>query len=149
MHAVVVLAFAVVARSTVFDNWHTPPSLMIIFLMGATYSAYCAFGVRKSAESARRVTIENMTRRLAAEKAAFAPAAPDGSGKGLVRSATESELAQWLINDVTNMRKGAFAPLSEQPFWKAFIDSADRFRRNRAAAICTVGDGLKPQLIRV
>jgi hypothetical protein len=113
----VVLAVAVIARSTVFDNWHTPPSLIIIFLMGAAYSAYCALGVRKSAESARLVALENMTRRLAAGKAAPAPETPDVSGSEAGRSA----LAQWLIDDVKNTRKGAFAPLAEQPFWKALL----------------------------
>jgi hypothetical protein len=136
----VVLAIAVIARSTIFDNWYTPPTLLIIFLVGAAYSAYCAFGVRRSAESARRHAIEKMTRRLAFEKASASaaaaagadgePAPSDASAAGAepdkrshppVPQPGDIELAQWLINDVTNMRRGAFAPLPEQPFWRALL----------------------------
>ncbi|MFN7087380.1 MAG: hypothetical protein ACK4N4_12220, partial [Burkholderiales bacterium] len=105
----IILAIGLIARSQLFDNWHTPTSLAIIFLTGATYAAYSAYCLRNTAEGARAKALARMTRKLIAARGD--PAISDKALKQL----------ELLFEDIQNERRGAFLPLSQQPFWKALL----------------------------
>lgn len=105
----IILAIGLVSRSQIFDNWHTPASLGIIFLIGAVYAAYSAYSLRKTAENAREEALSRMTQKLIAAR-----------GDTAVSDRTLKQL-ELMFEDIKNERRGAFLPLSQQPFWKALL----------------------------
>ncbi len=104
-YPLIVLAIVFLARSSVFDHWTWPISLIVIFTLNATWAFGSAMFLRRSAEQLRSAVINDLQfERL---KSYDQP----------VRRTAFDEL----IAEVRGMRKGAFAPLSEQPFIRAII----------------------------
>jgi hypothetical protein len=104
-YPLVVLAAMFVARSSYFDNWTWPPSLILIFALNAAWALGSAAFLRRAAEQLRETALSNLKllRTL--------------SYKDAVRQKTFDEL----IAEIQGLKKGAFAPLSEQPFVRAVI----------------------------
>jgi hypothetical protein len=105
----VILAIALVARSQIFDNWHTPWSLTIIFAIGAGYTAFAIVHLRRTAERVRSIASEWMAGQLLALR-----------GNTAITQNVQKQL-EALLDDVKNIRKGAFLPLPQQPLWKAVL----------------------------
>lgn len=104
-YPLIVLAIAFLARSSVFDHWTWPISLVLIFTLNAAWAFGSAMFLRRSAEQLRSAVINDLqSERLRNYR------------KPEKRPAFDE-----LIADVRAMRKGAFAPLSEQPFIRAII----------------------------
>lgn len=121
-----------VARSRLFDNWVTPWGLMAVIAFGLTLVIIGALALRSSAERIRRYTIERLT------NAQFG--VRDGDS---LKGGKSSELGPLLLRPpftgpnksepcdpdklrlmrevAVNLRRGAFAPLSEQPIVRALI----------------------------
>ena len=104
-YPLIVLTLMVLAHSSFFDHWTWPLSLIIIFALNATWALGSASLLRRAAEQLREAAISNLqllrVMSLDEEK----------------KRRTFDEL----IGEIRGLKKGAFAPLSEQPFIRAII----------------------------
>jgi len=105
----IVVVLMMVARSAIFDNWTTPIGLIVAFGLTFIYAVGCGLYLRKTAETARRVVVEQLTGSLIKAK-----------GEGESRRATAEQLSL-LIDGVKAMRRGSFAPLSQQTLIRAAL----------------------------
>jgi hypothetical protein len=104
-YPLVVLAVMILARSPFFDDWTWPLRLILIFALNAMWAFGSAVFLRRAAEQLRETAISNLQ---------LSRASSYLSG---VRRRTFDEL----IAEIRGLRKGAFAPLSEQPFVRAIL----------------------------
>jgi hypothetical protein len=101
-----------VARSQLFDNWVTPWGLLSVIAFGLILVIVGALALRHSAERIRRYTIEQLTKLEVRSHGNNAPEQDKSCDAATVR----------LMREVaTNLNKGAFAPLGEQPIVRALI----------------------------
>ncbi|WP_247422879.1 hypothetical protein [Ralstonia pseudosolanacearum] len=121
-----------VAYSRLFDNWVTPWGLMAVVAFGLAMVSIGALALRSSAERIRRYTIERLTNaQLGARDRVLGAPARRLVRRNIMKDGMASEPGQnkpcdpdklKLMREVaTNLRQGAFAPLSEQPIVRALI----------------------------
>src|SRR6266545_2496422 len=104
----IVLCLMILSRSPLFDNLGTPYQLMVVFGVSRLYAAACAFKLRGVAERARGMALERFTHLLVrARGQAGAPAI-----------ASQIEI---MTREIESLRRGAFAPLTEQPVVRALL----------------------------
>jgi len=104
----VVLFLLIVARSSIFDNWDMPPSLVAVLLLSITAAAATVFILRGAAERLRRVTVERLTKELVIEE-------------GLSPEAPTVKQLRTVLSEVRDMKQGAFAPITSQPLVRAAL----------------------------
>lgn len=104
-YPLIVLAIMFVARSSFFDHWTWPISLILIFTLNATWALGSAIFLRRSAEQLRGAAIGQL-QWLRVKNYAVAE---------------KRQMFDELITEVRAVKKGAFAPLTEQPFIRAII----------------------------
>jgi hypothetical protein len=103
----VVLAFLIVSRNTLFTNFQTNITLVIIWSILTLIIIGSAIALWSTAEAARRIAIKNLNMWLIA-------------AKGRQSTGTVAQL-ETLLAGVENLRDGAFAPWSSQPVLRAFL----------------------------
>jgi hypothetical protein len=104
-YPLIVLSIVIVARWSFFDNWSWPPSLLVVFALNAVWALGSAIYLRRAAEQLRAAALDNLALlRL-------------GAFTDEVKRRTFDEL----IAEIRSLKKGAFAPLSEQPFIRAIL----------------------------
>ncbi|HEY2801564.1 MAG TPA: hypothetical protein VGI85_13285 [Chthoniobacterales bacterium] len=104
-YPLIVLTLMIVARWSFFDNWSWPPNLLLIFALNAAWALGSALYLRRAAEELRAAALDNLALlRL-------------GAFTNEVKRKTFEEL----IEEIRGLKKGAFAPLSEQPFIRAIL----------------------------
>jgi hypothetical protein len=101
------LTVLILSRSPLLDNFSMPWTVVIAQAISVSVVIGAAFAYRSSAERARRVACEHLTRRIIATKAA------DGVW-------TSGQLEK-LLMQMQDLREGAFAPLTSQPIVKAVL----------------------------
>ena len=104
-YPLIVLAVMVVARSSFFDNWSWPVSIILVFSLNALWAFGSAAFLRRSAEQLRKAAIGKL-QLLRVES---------------YESPERRQMFDELIAEIRGLKKGAFAPLSEQPFIRAVI----------------------------
>jgi hypothetical protein len=104
-YPLVVLTLMIVARSSLFDNWSWSPGLLAIYAINACWALGSAILLRRAAEQLRGATLSNLQLSRVRGHASEA------------KRATFDEL----IAEIRGLKKGAFAPLSEQPFIRAVL----------------------------
>jgi hypothetical protein len=100
------IALLVVSRSRVFDDFTTPATLVITQVISVAVVIGSVVALRLTAEKARGCATEHLTSKIIVAKGAD------------VKVASQLEL---MLARVENLRSGAFAPLSSQPFVKALL----------------------------
>jgi hypothetical protein len=104
-YPLIVLTLLIVARWNVFDNWSWPTSLLIIYALNAAWALGSAVYLRRAAEQLRAAALDNLALlRL-----------------GAFTNEVKRETFDELIVEIRNLKKGAFAPLGEQPFIRAVL----------------------------
>jgi hypothetical protein len=104
-YPLIVLTLMIVARSSFFDHWTWPFSLVLIYALNATWALGSAILLRRAAEQLRDVAISNLElARLMSHE-----------------WETKRRTFDELIGEIRGLKKGAFAPLTEQPFIRAII----------------------------
>jgi hypothetical protein len=104
-YPLLVLTLFVVARSSVFDNWTWPSSLVLIVGITAAWALGSAILLRRAAEHLRETALDDLRRfRLLGQESD-------------VKRRTFDEL----IDEIRDLKTGAFAPLSDQPFVRAVL----------------------------
>jgi hypothetical protein len=94
-----------VARSSIFDYWTWPLSLIVVFTLNAGWALGSAMFLRRSAEQLRAAAVN---------------ALQDQRAKNYTDPVKRQTFDE-LIAGVRAVRKGAFAPLTEQPFIHAIV----------------------------
>jgi hypothetical protein len=105
----VLLGLMIVARSRLFDNWQIGGSLLIMFALFVLWSIAMAALLKHGAEQARRIALERMNQDFVWLKGAGTAYAP------------LADQFPRLIEQVRTLRRGAFAPLFEQPLVRALL----------------------------
>jgi hypothetical protein len=104
-YPLVALSLLFVARCSFFDNWSWPISLVVIFVLNAAWPIGSAVLLRRAAEQLREAALSNLQLLRIKGRAI--------EGK--------REMFDELIAEIRSLKKGAFAPLTEQPFVRAII----------------------------
>jgi hypothetical protein len=119
-YPLIVLTVMFMARSSFFDNWTWPLSLILIFTLNAMWAIGSAVFLSRAAEQLRQAAISNlqllrvMIRQLEAKQETFDELIAR-------RLQAKRETFDELIAEIRSLKKGAFAPLTEQPFIRAII----------------------------
>jgi hypothetical protein len=103
------IALLVVSRSRVFDDFTTPATLVITQAISVAVVIGSVVALRLAAEKARGCATEHLTAKIIVAK---------GAEQLDVKVASQLEM---MLARVENLRSGAFAPLSSQPFVKALL----------------------------
>jgi hypothetical protein len=104
-YPLLVLTLLMVARSSFFDNWTWPGSLVLIFGVTAVWTLGSAILLRHAAEQLRETAVNDLRlfRLLGREVEA------------------KREMFDELIAEIREIKTGAFAPLTDQPFIHAVL----------------------------
>jgi hypothetical protein len=101
----VVMLIMLASRSSYFDNWPTPPSIVISFLLTAVILLGAALSLRRAAEKARGMALQRIDSYLLET-----PADEKAYGKfGLIRER------------IAALNTGAFSRYSEEPLVRALL----------------------------
>ncbi len=104
-YPLIVLTLMIMARFSFFDNWSWPPSLLIVFSINAAWALGSAVYLHRAAEQLRAAAVGNLALlRL-----------------GAFTNEVKRKMVEELMVEIRGLRKGAFAPLSEQPFVRAVL----------------------------
>jgi len=93
------------ARSPFFDHWTWPLSLILIFALNAMWAVGRAIFLRRSAEQLRETSIRKL--QLSRVKQYAIP--------------EKRQMFDEVLAEIRAVKKGAFAPLTEQPFIRAIL----------------------------
>jgi hypothetical protein len=112
-YPLIVLALIFVGRSSLFDNWTWYPAMILLFVIIAMWAVGSAAFLRRAAEQLRDVALRNLELLRASIFAA------DDTHKTLVEERRRK--IDELIQEIRGLKKGAFAPISEQHFVRAIL----------------------------
>ncbi len=104
-YPLIVLTLMIVARSSFFDNWTWPASVVLIYAIIAALALGSAILLRRSAEQLREIALNDLRRfRLIGREIE-----------------AKRHMFDELIAEIRDLKTGAFAPLTEQPFIRAIL----------------------------
>jgi hypothetical protein len=104
-YPLLVLTLMVVARASLFDNWTWPASLVLIYVITAAWALGSAILLRRAAEQLRETALNDLRRfRLLGQE-----------------SEAKRQTFDELMAEIRDIKTGAFAPLTEQPFIRAVL----------------------------
>ncbi len=104
-YPLLVLTLIVVARASLFDNWTWPASLVLIYAITAAWALGSAILLRRAAEQLRGTALNDLRR--------FRLLGRDVEAK--------RQMFDQLISEIRDLKTGAFAPLTDQPFIRAVL----------------------------
>ena len=102
----------VVSRMKYFDNWETPVGLWVVITLGALIAWSCAYRLRRAAEDVRTLGVERLN-------ALLLKVHKDVARSGARR--TMIETIEFTLDQVKNIREGAFAPFSQRPLMRSLL----------------------------
>lgn len=104
-YPLLVLTLLVVARSSVFDNWTWPASLVLVLVITGAWALGSAILLRRAAEQLRETALNDLRRfRLLGREVE-----------------AKRQMFDQLIAEIRDLKTGAFAPLTDQPFIRAVL----------------------------
>ncbi len=104
-YPLVVLTLMIVARLSFFDNWTWPPGLVLIYFITGAWALGSAILLRRAAEQLRETALNDLRRfRLLGQE-----------------SEAKRQTFDELMAEIRDLKMGAFAPLTEQPFIRAAL----------------------------
>lgn len=118
----VVMLILIASRSSLFDNWQTPPSVIISFLLTATVLFMSALSLRWAAEKARGSALQRIDAYLLAEPESVSPAKSDVSetADSAAPSLNYNKL-RLIRTRIATLKTGAFSRYSEEPLVRALL----------------------------
>ena len=124
-YPVIVLTLMIVARSSFFDNWSWSPSILAIYGINAAWALGSAVLLRRAAEQLRDAALTNLqmsrVKSHAEEAKLLRREAEPLRDAALKTEEAKRRTFDELIAEIRGLKKGAFAPLTEQPFVRAII----------------------------
>jgi hypothetical protein len=103
----ILLFLIIMARNSVFERWSLTPSVVVLLSVSTLIIVFAAIRLRETTESGRAHVLQSLTDQLIVAKGA-------GNDK-LVRQ------LELMINEVREVRRGAFAPYTDQKFIRALL----------------------------
>jgi len=104
-YPLVVLTLIIIARLSLFDNWTWPVSLVLIYAIIAAWVLGSAILLRHAAEQLRETALNDLRRfRLLGQEIE-----------------AKRQTFDELMAEIRNLKTGAFAPLTDQPFIRAAL----------------------------
>jgi hypothetical protein len=107
----VVMLILIASRSSLFDNWQTPPSVIISFLLTAAVLFMSALSLRWAAEKARGAALQRID--------AYLLAAPTEVSK--VENSPDYAKFRIIRDRIAGLKTGAFSRYSEEPLVRALL----------------------------
>ena len=104
-YPLLVLTLLLVARASIFDTWTWPGSLLLIFAITGAWAPGSAILLRRAAKQLRETALNDLRR--------FRLLGRDVEAK--------RQIFDELIAEIRDLKTGAFAPLSDQPFIRAVL----------------------------
>src|SRR5204862_4134021 len=102
-YPLLVLTLIVLSRASLFDNWTWTPSLILVYAITGAWALGSAILLRRAAEQLRETALNDLRRfRLLGQE-----------------SEAKRQTFDELIAEIRDLKKGAFAPLTDQPFIRA------------------------------
>ena len=103
----IVLFLMIVSRVSFFDRWDWPLALLLVLGLNSVWVLASAFLLRRAAERARAQSLERLHQ--------------DRVRSLCFESDRGTRSVEKLIEEIREIRRGAFAPISEQPAVRAFL----------------------------
>lgn len=107
LYPMLVLALHVLSRLSYFDNWITPPGLLLALLLGFVYIFYCDFRLKTMAEEVEKNAMSGLRKRLVRSYA--------NTG-----STVAAQLAQ-LVDRSESYAQNAYKPFLHRPVFQGLI----------------------------
>lgn len=105
LYPFIVIFLMILSRINLFDKWDWPVSLVLVLSINSICALSCAFILRRSAKEAKDTTMEYLKRKkLQAEG-----------------DDTRVQQLSLIIQEIESLKRGAFAPLSQQPALRAIL----------------------------
>jgi hypothetical protein len=114
----VILVLMIVARNSYFDNWDWPWSLIIILALNLAWAIYCSVQLYRAARKARRTALDRLSEH---RLHALYQAGIVQSGEQRAQLQTRVKMIEETVGEIRHLSRGAFAPLSDQPFFRAIL----------------------------
>ena len=105
----IVWVLIAVSRLRYFDNWRTPLGLAIVISLGAILAWSCTVVLRRSAEELRTEVTDRLAQQIIGAYSAEPPSKDDG------------DRIQYVLQEIKDIRKGAFAPFLQQPALQSLL----------------------------
>ncbi len=105
----IILSIMTLSRLPYFDNWNMPIGLLLVFTLLFAFAATCGIALERTAEKARSWAVERLTDECVRVKGN--PSVPE----------QHAEQIHLLVEEIRNLRKGAFVPFIQQPVVKAVL----------------------------
>jgi len=102
-----IIALLILARSSLFDRWTLPPLLLLVFGVSLLLVVIAAVMLRNTAEGVRSEALRWLNTHLV-------------DARGRSDGALAAQL-EYMVRQVHELRVGAFAPVSQQPLFRAAI----------------------------
>jgi hypothetical protein len=103
----IMLVLMIASRSTFFDRWDWPMSLVVVIGIISAYALTAAVSMRRAAEKARTLELARLQEDLVG--------AIHQKNRELCEQIRET------MKEIRDLNQGAFAPLTQQPFFRAFL----------------------------
>jgi hypothetical protein len=107
----ILLLLMLLARNPLWGHWPWPWSLVAIFGLNTALAAASSIILQRAAHNAREKAIEKLRERVSQKERKAAPST----------AAHESSQAKQLLEEIKHLRRGAFAPLSQNPLVGALL----------------------------
>jgi hypothetical protein len=117
----VILVLMIVARNSYFDNWEWPASLITILALNLSWAIYCSVQLYWAARRARRTALDRLSGHRLQALHTVGAAKSDAERE---RLQTRVKLIEETGAEISALRRGAFAPLGDQPFFRAILFSS-------------------------
>ena len=110
-----IIFMLLISRLTWFDNWTMPLGLIAILAISSFYAIYCSGNLQFAARRVREHALDHLQQRRIQ--------AIGGMTGNLPADQKDARVAQisTLIDDIHDLKKGAFRPWHQQPVIKAFL----------------------------
>ncbi|MCZ6837081.1 MAG: hypothetical protein O7G85_14990, partial [Planctomycetota bacterium] len=107
LYPFIAIALLLVSRNSYFDNWGWPLFMIIFFTIMIGYAMTCAIVLRRAAEKSQTRAIRRLQNRLLG---AFGD-----------QDKARADQIENLIEEIRNIRQGAYSPWSQRPEIKALV----------------------------
>ncbi len=112
-----ILFLSIISRISYFDNWNWPISLIVTICAAFLMTAFCVINLQRSALNARGYVIDWLKAKLLFVMDADVGEC-DHSSPAYHK---EIERLNYFINDIKTLKKGAFAPMTQNPVVVALL----------------------------
>ena len=110
----IILCLMFIARSSVFDGWTWPPALVVMFVVNAAIILFCVIAIRQAARKVSRRALAELqelkARHLDGSHQWTLPLGSSVLSDPLKPASKYGDHIQLTIEEITNIREGAYAP---------------------------------------